>query len=1056
MTLKELTYKNISYFKSYYRLVAVAVVITVAVIVGSLMVGDSVRSTLVNRVKERLGDTETIIFSRNSFIDESITKDSRLGASARTVLLTNGFISQSGKLIPVVVWGVNDMDIAEGKAKVNTALLKELETNETESLVLRLPSTGLVPSGSLFVSENYTTSMRLALDGTVSVEEGGNISMKNEQTIPLNIFVNRAELAVLMEIEGKVNVILSNERISDENFKKVWSYPMSGLSVRNKNGYAEISSDRVFLQNDVVNLLINNTREPNRLFSYLANSIEHGTDSIPYSFVTAIDSYKGTALNKNELILSDYSAKRLNVSIGDTVRVSYFRSDDFKTLKTKAVSLHVKEIVPIADLLTDSTLSADFPGLSDVDKCTDWDSDLPINMNLIKDEDEEYWNLYKSTPKALIAYNAVAPDWSNAYGTATAVRVADTIPDLSQLSPEMFGIQLIYPKEAGIYAAKNSVDFSSLFLSLGIFIIISSLILMQIPFAEMIYQRRKEIELLRAVGYTKQGITKMLWSEAAPIVLISSIVGVLAGIVYTTVVMWLLGSLWKGATHTDVFSIYPKLTTIVLGMLVGIMLSMWMLRKTIVKNLRDKKHKVGHRKLSLKAKRNLSVLASLITLATLVINSIFIQSSTGFVIAGIVLLATATLWGDYIVCRNASSPANKLKTNSLVWKTLAANKKQALSSFISLAIGVFIVFAVGLNRKGFADSSQLLEGTGGYSLWCESSVPIFHNMTTETGREKLALSELPPNTELLQCMRMSADEASCLNLNKVSMPTVLGVDMNDLKNSKFQISQNLYAADRDKVFEKMQKSTDHVYPALVDATVLTWSLGMQLGDTIFYENDAGRKVAIQLVGTLSNSIFQGNILIDRKLFSEIWTETKGSEVFLLKIKELEKENVKNLLSQALNEYGVRVTPTNERLKQFNSVTDTYLSIFMTLGGLGLLLGIMSLIIVIRKTLITRKKEIKMYEILGFNNNKIYSILYKENIIVPMYAIACGLISSLLGVSISYTNIGIRIWLMALLLAIFFIGCVLLFVRRLVGKTVNKRFKLVRRINERHCEEPATK
>ena len=105
MNIRWLLHRNIRYFARYYRLVAMAVVITVAVIVGSLVVGDSVRMTLVRRVTERLGNTETIIFSRSSFISDSILSVSLLGESARGVLLTDGFISRNGKLVPVFVWG---------------------------------------------------------------------------------------------------------------------------------------------------------------------------------------------------------------------------------------------------------------------------------------------------------------------------------------------------------------------------------------------------------------------------------------------------------------------------------------------------------------------------------------------------------------------------------------------------------------------------------------------------------------------------------------------------------------------------------------------------------------------------------------------------------------------------------------------------------------------------------------------------------------------------------------------------------------------------------------
>jgi len=238
------------------------------------------------------------------------------------------------------------------------------------------------------------------------------------------------------------------------------------------------------------------------------------------------------------------------------------------------------------------------------------------------------------------------------------------------------------------------------------------------------------------------------------------------------------------------------------------------------------------------------------------------------------------------------------------------------------------------------------------------------------------------------------------------------------------------------------RAEEDIIPALIDATVLTWSLMMNLGDTLRYTNDRGQEVPILLAGTLSNSIFQGHILIDRADFAEIWPETTGSEVFLLKTAETEKEEVRTLLAQALNEYGVRVTTTNDRLKQFNTVTDTYLTIFLTLGSLGLLLGIMAFVVVIRKNLAMRRREIILYRTLGFTDSRIEQILYRENLIVPLGAIATGLICSFAAVSLSFMNTGIWIWLLALLFAVFFVVCVVVFVRRQVKQEIKSTYQII--------------
>ncbi|MDR0973756.1 MAG: ABC transporter permease, partial [Prevotellaceae bacterium] len=898
MKLGEQIRKNIAYYARYYKLVATAVLITVAVITGSLAVGDSVRATLIKRVTERLGDTETIIFSRHSFIDEQLGErlSSVSNATVRGMLLTNGFVSQNGKLIPVFVWGTDEYSIPEGSTKLNDALMQELGQPTLDALVLRLPATGLIPSGSLFVTDTYTTSMRLSYAGVVPVAEGGNISMKNEQQLPLNIFVNRKELAEVMKTSGKINLLLSDKPITTEQLQSAWNVRMSGLSVAQRDSFTEITSDRVFLQNEVVRTLYSDNHSPNRLFSYLANTIKYDNKAIPYSFVTALDRYQGEPLQSDEIILSDYTAMRLRAKVGDNVRMSYFVSEDLKTLKTDSLLLRVKLVVPLSELRADTTLSADFPGLSDVKRCTEWDSDLPIDMSLITDEDERYWERYRSTPKALVAYAAVSADWSNAYGSATALRVANLTPNLSGLQPEMFGIiEIDSPREFGLFAAKHGVDFSGLFLALGCFIIFSALLLMSIPLSEMLYQRRHEITLLKAIGYTRQRIAKMLWREAAPIVLVSSIGGVITGLLYTAIIMWLLGNLWQGATHTDGFSLSPNLITPVIGLVIGIGLSLLMLRSAIHRNLKERPQPlIAHQ--TTKKQRIIAIISTVLTLFLIGVNLFFLRSVTLFVAVGVLLLATATFWGDYIVCRNGTSAICRFRPNKLVWNTLFAGRKQNLRSFLSLAIGVFIVFSVGLNRQGFADSMQLRTGTGGYSLWCESTVPIYHNMATPDGREKLSLTDLS-DAEIVQCLRYSADEASCLNLNKVTTPTILGIDMNALSASDFQVTKHIFSDTREDFFRQMQQKQGAVYPALVDETVLMWSLGKTLGDTLYYESDHGQRIAVRLVGLLANSVFQGNILIDRRLFGEIWPETTGSEVFLLKLKESEQTEAKALLEQ---------------------------------------------------------------------------------------------------------------------------------------------------------------
>jgi len=1026
---------NLSFFARFFKLISLAILIATAVIVGSMVIGDSVRSSLVKRVHDRLGNTESIIVTQHSFLDKKILNQPFL-KSARGVLLTNGFVSVNGTLIPVMVWGVNDMEIPVGSAILNDALQRETDISLDEDIVVRLPAKGLVPSGSLFVTENYTTSLRLRVTNVIDAEGGGNISLKNEQVLPLNLFVNRDELSQTMDLPQKINLILSEKTITDDSLQNAWNYQTSGLRIKQHNEFSEIISDRVFLQKDVVEEIKTHNDSVNRMFSYLANAISAKNASVPYSFVTACDLYKNEALQKDEIILSDYTAKRLNVSIGDSVSITYFVSEDFKTLQTDSTFLKVIQIVPIADLQADRTLSADFPGISDVERCTEWDSDLPIDMDLITQEDERYWEQFRTTPKAILPYEAVVNKWGNAYGTATSIRISDSSASLSSVTPKMFGIQIIHPREASMYAAKNGVDFGGLFIALGFFIIISAMILMIIPLSEMLIQRRDELHLLTSLGYTPKRIHSLLWKESVPIVIIASTLGVVAGLLYTKITMWLLGSVWKGATHTDGFSVYPNVMTLVIGFAVGIALSLFVLHRVISKNIKSKSQKKSTHIKSIQLKKWLLIGISLITILVAIYNVFVLTSVVLFAVVGVLLMINFALLGDFIICSKGNASNQTFSPLKMTFRTLYANRKQSLMAYLSLAFGVFIVFSVGLNRKGFSDSSQLIKATGGFDLWCESSIPIYHNINTEAGRKKLNVQDLPEQIDILQCLRYNADEASCLNLNKVATPSVLGIDIQQLLSGPLDIQNSIFDESGDALTNKFTQNDNHVIPALIDATVLQWSLVKNLGDTLYYSLPNGEQVSFVLAGTLPNTIFQGYIVIDQQLFSEIWPTIKGSELLLMKVEPGKTDEVKHLVSQAMHEYGMRTTTTADRLEQFYSVTDTYLTIFLTLGGIGLLLGIFAFIIVIRKNLGIRQKEIALYGTLGFQASAIKNILYRESRLVPIYAITTGVISSIIGVGTNLSNVSSSIWLTALTFAMLFVFLTIVFIKRTIQKEID--------------------
>ena len=897
-----------SYYRRFYRLVAVAVAVMTAVLTGSLVLGDSVRGSLAERVNERLGDTETLILSGSGFLSDSILRQP-LMVNARGYLLAEGFVSSDGQMVPVTVWGSDIDSLKPGEVLINEELLPSPSTLHPSPIVLHLPSNSLVGSGSLFVSQSYATQLRLTVKGVKSREDGGNLLLRQQQVRPKNIFMNRQELAEALGVEGKINVIMSPELISEAQFLDIWKPEYAGLQ---RHGDI-VGTDRVFLSQGVVEALAPSAR----YLAYFVNSL----GPIPYSFVTATDQLHG-----DETILTDYAAKRMNAHVGDSVVMEYYVSrGGLKQLETRSHRFCVVSIVPISDIQAQAELlTADFPGLSGVKRCTDWDSDLPIDMSRIKPADEDYWAEYRQTPKALVSLDAVGNDWIGSYGVATKV-VTDS--SLSSLQPQNFGTTVVQPREAALRAAQNGTDFGMLFLALGFFIIIAAILLMQNPLAEMYQLRRSEIQLFSVIGFSRRKVFRRLLAEALPVVLMASPMGVLLGYAYAAVILWLLAGPWSGATHTDGFGLHARAATVAIALVVSVLLALFVLYLAV--------------RSGLKACRS-----PLIPTPSPGEGSwVRLRSKT---------IQTHLPWGG--------AGSGLLLTSSLYYY-----RRQHRLSFWTLALGVFIVFAVGLNRPDFSHSSGAV--TGGWQFYGESRIPIQYDLNTPAGRHHLHLDDLPAEARFLQLPKHTEDEDSCLNLNKVETPSVLGMSPEDMKT-----------------FGIALEGRNDLVPVAIDEEALLWSMMKQVGDTLTYHASDGREVTAVIAGSYPTGIFHGNAIMPMEHFRRLWPDETGSRILLGNNAEI---------AASLSDYGVTVTTTTDRLRLFFEVTDTYLNIFLSLGGLGLLFGLVSLLIVIRKNLTARRDEIRLYHTLGFSSDAVVSILRREQFIVPLMAITAGALGCIL-------------------------------------------------------------
>lgn len=897
-----------SYFKRFYRLVAVAAAVMTAVMTGSLVLGDSVRGSLTERVDERLGNAETLILTGTGFLNDTILSDPLL-AHAKGCLLVEGFVSLDGQMIPVTVWGMDGDSPGQGETLINEELANRLGRRSerpgfARPLVVHLPTNGLVASNALFVSQRYATQLRLAMKGVKPATDGGNLLLHNEQVRPLNVFMNRQELADALGLKDKVNVICSPDRISDDEFGRIWKQEYAGIQIHD----GTVGTDRVFLSQAAVDALKPRTR----YLAYFVNSL----GNIPYSFVTATDQLHG-----DETILTDYTARRMNAHVGDSVTMEYYVAQGgLKQLATRSHRFCVSRIVPVSDFQQQAELiTADFPGLAGIRRCTDWDSDLPIDMSRITEADENYWSEYRQLPKALVSLDAVGPDWTGSYGVATKLRVDVNENEKVGLSHRLLGVTVVQPRESALRAAQNGTDFGMLFLALGFFIIVASMLLMQNPLLEMYLVRQAEIRLFSVLGFSKCQVFLRLLSEALPVVLLASPVGVLLGYAYAAAILWLLSGPWSGATHTDGFALHARLSTVVISLMVTVALALAVVSLAICSAQKERK---ARKQKTPKAFRQ-------------------------------------------------AKPGRFILPASLFYY-----RRQHRLSFWTLALGVLVVFAVGLNRPDFSHSAA--SATGGYQFYAESHIPIQYDLNNAESRRHLHVDDLPTDTRFLQLPKHTEDEASCLNLNKVEAPSVLGMTADDMK-----------AFGIDTTHLSTASGQPTVVPVAIDEESLRWSLMKQVGDTLNYHAAGGREIKAVIATAYPTGILHGHAIMPLEQFRQLWPDEAGSRIIL---------GNSDGIATPLADYGVSIVPTTDRLRMFFEVTDTYLHIFLSLGGLGLLLGLASLLTVIRKNLLARREEIRLYQTLGFTTETIVGIWRREQMIAPLLAVVAGVLGSF-GVSL---------------------------------------------------------
>jgi len=369
--------------------VVLGAAIGVAVITGSLLVGDSVRGSLRHLAEERLGRADFTLQAPRFFAEQ--TADAlAVNAAADSPLQCVPLIALDGAAIEpeseltvpgVAVLGVDarfwqlgrspiDVPLEGRTVAVNRAMAKAMELRVGQRMLLRVPRAISGQSATLFGRREIDDTVQefsVTVGRIIDESDLGRFSLRSDRPRPRNVYVSLPWLADQLGVKNKVNTLLvaGGESSADPReaaaqltalFGRAATLRDYGLRlVRNDaRGYWSLESADMVLSPQVVDAAREAANKAGLVASpasvYLANELSIATKadgslpagrSVPYSIVAAVDLATGVPLGpmtaargttlpaklvRGEMLLNDWAARELGgAAVGDTVAMTYYR-----------------------------------------------------------------------------------------------------------------------------------------------------------------------------------------------------------------------------------------------------------------------------------------------------------------------------------------------------------------------------------------------------------------------------------------------------------------------------------------------------------------------------------------------------------------------------------------------------------------------------------------------------------------------------------------------------------------------------------------------------------
>jgi ABC-type lipoprotein release transport system permease subunit len=1088
MRARQIVLRSLTYYWRTNVAVVLGVATAVAVLAGALLVGDSVRGSLRDLLLGRLGRTDHVIASANLFREQlaqdlAATAEFKAGfAAAAPLVIAQGMITaqnEGRRIAQARVYGVDNRfwrfhDVSgvsgpnDREAFISAELARQLGANRGEPILVRVPRPTDIPLDSLHGQrDSVGQSVRLTIANILPAESLGEFSLEALQGDVSAVFVPLSRLQQDLDIAGRVNTILVSTGLSPPADAAAALRALVRSQARLEDlGYLVETADTAGVlvvgsaagvlddahAGAAMDALDGTTMQASALFTYLANSIRLGEREVPYSLVTALDLAtiepisQPASAEPNSIVLNDWAARELQARSGDVVSMEYYAWEEPGRLVTKTTTLTVSGVVPIDR--GDRNMVPAYPGITDSPTLDDWNPPFPVDLRRIRKVDEEYWERYRTTPKAFVSLETGQSLWQTRHGSMTSIRVRPEARQPLAAARELYtqrlraaadplalGITVIDVRQQGLEASRGATDFGEYFVYFSFFIVVSALLLVALFFKLGIEQRVREVGLLRAVGLGPAAVRRLFLQEGVLLAAIGSVLGAVGAIGYAWLMMFGLRSWWVDAVGTTALTLHVSPASIAGGVAGGIVAAIaciwWTLRA--LGGVSERSLLMGTIENSQLSNSQLPNSGSWVPAAVrqwrpiaaatlaLVAALLIVGAMTGTVArvgaffgAGSALLMAslcAAAWWLRHRARSGIYGHGWLSVSKLGMRTATYRPGRSVLSIAVIAAATFILVSVEAFRRG----DQLTDtgaqsGVGGFDLVIETLLPVVQDPNTREGREALNLFDLDESVTFEPLRLLPGDDASCLNLYEPRSPRIVAARRSFLREGRFAFHSSLAEteAERTNPWLLLERAeADGVVPVIADANSMAYVLHKQLGDEIVLPRGDG-EIRLRLVAALRDSIFQGELLMAEESFLKLFPEQDGFRVVLVRAGQEPVARLETTLEDGFADLGAQVVGTAERLARFHRVENTYLSTFQTLGGLGLLLGTFGLATVLLRNVLERKRELALLGAVGYRRAHVMAMVVAENVLLLVTGLTAGAFSAALAIAPAVAERGSRL------------------------------------------------